>query len=482
MIQDNERQAVTTADIREAGPILHFRSHDAAGLSLAALSVRPEGAAAPGPVETKTAKIAPRRIARLAGLDFWRHDFTLAVGEDGYRLDGRLHPVATRLEGDLRIGFVSCNGEEDGDLDRDPQERNLMWSRLLEQHESAPFALLLQGGDQIYADEATKGHPLSEDWPDSVPSDPGAEALEGLRAHLRDRFARRYLRVLTADPCERLFAEIPALSIWDDHDICDGWGSQPAESTHSAVGRLLFSVAREMYLLFQHAATDADIPDLFWEPSGRNLGWRRDLPGLTIFAPDLRSQRERRQVMGEAGWRPAETLESDAAHVFMVSSVPLLGPRLSLLESVMAVIPKMQHYEDDLRDQWQSRTHRDSWRRMLGAVLRMRQKAAVTVLSGEIHLATRADMGPDQTRIHQLVASGISHRAPPRNYARVLGWFASLGESPLPHHPVRIHPLPGQRRRYVAQRNFLTLQRRDGRWQAVWHLEDSGATPGLPLD
>ncbi len=465
-----------------AGPVLHFRGCDADGLRLAAITVRPDGAGAPGAVGTRGGTVPPVLLARVAGLSVWRHDFTLALGEAGYQLNGHAYPVATRLDGDIRIAFVSCNGEENGDLDRDGAERNRMWARLQADHARAPFALLLQGGDQIYADEATRGHPLSGDWPKHVPANPSAGDLEDLARHLERRFAERYMMVLAAEGCADLFATVPSLSVWDDHDICDGWGSLPESRTDSAVGQVLFTVARRMYLLFQHGATDADVPALFLDPAGGNLGWWRDLPGVTLFAPDLRSERHRDRIMGPGGWNAVEAMQPAGDHVFMVSSVPLLGPRLSLLESLMMAIPRMQHYEDDLRDQWQSHAHRDEWRRMLGQVLRMRQAAPVTVLSGEIHLATRAEMGPRETLIHQLVASGISHRAPPRAYARVLGLFAGLGEAPLPGHAIRIKPLPGQQHRYVAERNYLTLDRRDGRWQAVWHLEESGLTPPLALD
>lgn len=465
-----------------AGPILHFRGCDGAGLHLAAITVRPDGTGAPGAVETQRGAVPPVLLARVAGLSVWRHDFTLAAGEPGYRLENRAHPVATRLDGDIRMAFVSCNGEENGDLERDSAERNRMWARLQADHARAPFALLLQGGDQIYADEATRGHPLSQDWPKHVPADPSAGDLEDLARHLERRFAERYTMVLAAEGCADLFASVPSLSVWDDHDICDGWGSLPESRTMSAVGRTLFAVARRMYLLFQHGATEADVPALFLDPAGRNLGWRRDLPGVTLWAPDLRSERNRHRVMGPGGWTAVEAMRPGGDHVFMVSSVPLLGPRLSLLESLMMAIPRMQHYEDDLRDQWQSHAHRDEWRRMLGQVLRMRKTAPLTVLSGEIHLATRAEMGPEAARIHQLVASGISHRAPPKAYARALGLFAGLGEAPLPGHPIRIKPLPGQRHRYAAERNYLTLDRKAGRWQAVWHLEDSGPTPPLDLD
>ncbi|WP_234855215.1 alkaline phosphatase D family protein [Paracoccus everestensis] len=465
-----------------AGPILHFRGCDADGVHLAAITVRPEAAPPPGAVTTGGGAVQPVLLAQVAGLSVWRHDFTLAEAEGGYALDGRDHPVATRLDGDIRIAFVSCNGEENGDLDREGAERNLMWARLRADHARAPFALLLQGGDQIYADEATHGHSLSDGWPDRIPDDPAPADLDGLTRHLERRFVQRYLMVLAAEGCADLFASVPSLSVWDDHDICDGWGSLPESRTGSAVGQALFSVARRMYLLFQHGATDADVPALFMDPTGRNLCWRRDLPGVTLFAPDLRSERHRHRVMGDAGWQAVESLRPAGDHVFMLSSVPLLGPRLSLAETVLMAIPRMQHYEDDLRDQWQSHAHRDEWRRMLSQVLRMRKQAPVTILSGEIHLATRAEMGPEETLIHQLVASGISHRAPPRGYARALGLFAGLGDAPLQGHPIRIKPLPGQKHRYVAERNYLVLDRRAGRWQAVWHLEDSGLTPPLALD
>jgi hypothetical protein len=144
----------------------------------------------------------------------------------------------------------------------------------------------------------------------------------------------------------------------------------------------------------------------------------------------------------------------------------------------------MQRYEDDLRDQWQSRVHRDEWRRMLRLVrdLARRDGHDITAVSGEIHLATRAvmDLGGG-LHLNQLVASGISHRAPPRAWARVLGALAWLGEDPLPDNPIRVERVPGQRGRYVAERNYLMLERSAGNWAARWDIEASGMTPPLAL-
>ena len=166
----------------------------------------------------------------------------------------------------------------------------------------------------------------------------------------------------------------------------------------------------------------------------------------------------------------------------LLSSVPLLGPRLSLLESLMLVIPRMQKYEDDLRDQWQSRAHREEWRRMLTTVLDMVNRGPVNVLSGEIHLAGRATMeGEARRTLHQLVASGIAHPAPPRAWARILGALATLGESPLPGRAITFRRIPGQSQRYIADRNFLVLARKSGAWSARWEFETRGLSPPLDL-
>ena len=108
--------------------------------------------------------------------------------------------------------------------------------------------------------------------------------------------------------------------------------------------------------------------------------------------------------------------------------------------------------------------------------------ASTTVLSGEIHLAGRAEMALGAgTTLHQLVSSGVAHPAPPRAFALALGALARLGEDPLPDRPIRVLPLPGRRGRYVAERNWLLVERRAGRWSAAWELERGGRTPRLDL-
>ena len=469
------------------GPVLVLDDVEGGLLKLSALFIA-RGDECPPPVEAPDGAQGATVLARFDRATVWRTRFDLPADRPSeYRWRGETYPVASDLRGDLRIAFVSCNGEEIGDLQREGSERNAMWARLGAAHRAAPFALLLHGGDQVYADEVTSGHPLSEGWPSHVPDDPTQADLADLRHHLRERFLERYAALYASPEFAWIAARVPSLMQWDDHDICDGWGSLRRRFTHSAVGQTLFGAARESFLVFQQAAVDGDLPARFHDPAGAHLGWGIRTPGLRILAPDLRSERDRRSVMGTGGWAMMEAATQEkqrAGRTLVLSSVPLLGPRLSILEALMVAVPSMQKYEDDLRDQWQSRAHRAQWQRMLRLVrdLARADGQNLTVISGEIHLATRAvmDLG-EGLRIDQLVASGIAHRAPPVAWARILGALAQLGDAPLAGHPIRIGRLPGQRRRYVAERNYLVLDRRSSRWSAAWELEFSGLTTELAL-
>ena len=458
------------------GPILFLDDIGASGAQLSALFIA-TGRARPEPVKTVDGVHAAERLADYDHATVWRARFHLPADRpSSYQWSGESYDVAGDLRGDMRIAYVSCNGEEIGDLEREGSERNAMWARLREDHRSAPFSLLLHGGDQVYADQVTEGHPLSENWPEHIPKDPSRADLADLRHHLRERFLERYTGLYRAPEFAWIAARVPSLMQWDDHDICDGWGSLPRSKTYSPVGQTLFEVARESFLTFQHAAADGELPRRFHDPSGLHLGWSVRTAGLRILAPDMRSERTRRAIMGEGGWAMmrAEAAAPVQGHTFLMSSVPLLGPRLSLLEALMVAVPKMQKYEDDLRDQWQSRAHRAEWCDMLRLVrdIALADGHDVTVLSGEIHLATRATMKLRTDHwLHQLVASGIAHRAPPKAWARFLGALAQLGESPLRGNPIRIRRIPGQASRYIAERNYLLLERHSDSWRARWVLD-----------
>ena len=471
------------------GPILYLRGMDGDRLHVAALLAQADSAAVPV-LSCDGDDCAGVTCAQRDGWRVVRYAFSLPMRHDAaYTLRGQRYPVDAALAGDLRIAYVSCNGQEWGDRGRPVDQRDVLWERLAQQHAERPFQLLLHGGDQVYADELLQVHPRLRQWAklawrrgsgDLGPCPP--EAAEALR---HDLF-RRYLELYSHPRIAWLLARVPSLAMWDDHDICDGWGSLEEAKLDSPVGRTLFEVARENFLLFQLGGATERLPEPCLDPSGETLTWHVALPGLHLVAPDLRSERRPHRVMGEAGWRATrEALDAaTGGRLLLLSTVPALGPRLSWVEAVFRITPLMQKYEDDLLDQWQSHAHRTEWQDFLQLLVdtHMRTDTRVTVLSGEIHLATRGTLETAAGPLHQLVASGIAHPPPPWLYARSLGALARLGESPLPDHPIALHPLPGQSAIYVAERNYLVLARTGGRWQVHWGLEESGPTPPLSLE
>ena len=319
-------------------------------------------------------------------------------------------------------------------------------------------------------------------------NDPGptdSRSIAELGCVLRDAWFRRYVRVFAQPEFAWLAARVPSLAMWDDHDISDGWGSYPDPLLNSAVGRCIFSAARESFLVFQLAAAPAEVPEFCPDRTGESLTWSVGLPGLRVVAPDLRSERRRYRVMGERGWEAFRTVlrGSRGCRVLLLSSVPAIGPRLSILERFMYRTPWKEEYQDDLNDQWQSIRHRAEWRRFLGDAIDLHERdgTRVTFLSGEIHLATRGTVETAAGDLHQLVASGITHPPPGRMLSRVLGAFANLAESPLAGRRMRLRPLPGRGTIYTPERNYLVLNRSSGQWSAAWELEHSGTTSPLAI-
>ena len=461
------------------GPILYSRGVDEAGHRVAVLLLVPDGATPPALEPDGAAAVAAEPLDCLLGWRAFGWRFTLPPDAAGYALGGRFHPVAADLGGDARVGFVSCNGKERGDFDRPQAERNAMWRRLAEHHARAPLGLLIHGGDQIYADGALEAHPDLAAWRDMPPRRAGeVQATPEMELAATRFFFDCWRRSVTAPAVATLLSQVPSAMMWDDHDIMDGWGSLAAIKQEGPVGQMIFAVARRFFRLFQAGGlvcADAE-----------TLSAAQAYPGFRVLLPDLRSERRRDRVMGPAGWdflQKAFDTAPAGDHVFLMSSVPALGPRLSLIEGLHRLVPGAQKYEDDLRDQWQSRAHRQEWRRFLGLMAdHMEAAGPVTVLSGEIHLATRGEMRLSGGRIlHQLCASGVSHPPAPQAFARALGWLAAVGDQPLPDRPIRLLAPPGMRAIYVAERNVLILSRIGGRWSAQWDFEESGLSPALAL-
>ena len=447
-----------------SAPVLHFRGTRDSRLHFSA-TVR-EGAQ----VRVEGRNVPLAFIGELAGARFFCADFSFDTGPKGrdasMEVDGTAFPFRLCGEGErLRIAYTSCNGGEDEDRARAfPTGRNAMWADLLATHERDPFHLLVMGGDQIYAD-AVWQEPTFRAWRAMGNARHLAPFTPAMRQEAEAFFLQRYGEVWREAEVAAALSRIPAVMMWDDHDISDGWGSYPDRERLSPVAQGLFAVARRAFALFQ-LGTDPDRPgEAFAAQNGAHFGRIADYGPARLVVPDLRSERTLVRVMDEGHALLAEGLRpSPGRHRLIVSSVPLVNVDLSRIERLLRRVG-WHRYTDDLRDQWMSYAHRLEWLRVVRRLLDAARDGPVTVVSGEIHLAARGEArrgaarGGDARgggRVVQLTASGIAHPPPPRAFGALLDRFV---RRPWRREEIELEMLPLGRtgRRYLAERNWLEI-------------------------
>jgi PhoD related phosphatase len=465
------------------GPVLFFRGARDRSLDLSALV----GVAVddkPTLLETNHARVPPRRLAARRGRSLWRYDFSLPRGDDRgaeYRIgqqSWRVHlPVG---DGSLRFAFTACNGSEQGNSWQDLRARNERWLHLAAVHAERPFHLLLQGGDQLYADPIWRDVPALAAWRRlpwwrrcKAPFPPEmADAVA-------DDYFERYCWLWSQPQLAPLLSSIPSLMMWDDHDIFDGWGSWSAKWQRCPTFQGIWRAAREYFALFQLGATPDELPDGFSDRRGGHFAWAYRIGEVGIVAPDLRSERSRDQVMGGAGWSSfTAALQStaDCRHVLLLSSMPLVTFELTVLERLFNLVPGHQTWQDDLVDQWPSLAHWAEWTRLLRELIAFSAAtgACVTSLSGEVHLGALGLIEGRGTRIYQLTSSGIVHPPPPATAVRVLEWISARTTRPAPDLTTCLLPLPGRGQRLLRARNWLELELSPGDGlTATWHSEET---------
>lgn len=473
------------------GPVLLFRAHTGGMLHLCALSVTEHGDS-PGALEVQGgASYGPRALLRHGQRVVWCTEFSVPAegGAVRYRFADGEYTIEPPPAGP-RILFTACNGSEVPEaLPEDRAQRLRPWRMIAEEHARRPFHILVQGGDQIYADQVWHEHPDLVPLEDARDRATDMEFTDAMAAAVFGHYFQLYTANGGEPGIRDVLASVPSLMIWDDHDIFDGWGSWPPELQRSAVFQGMYAAARTNYAAFQlGVAADGALPELFLDRDGRHYGWATRIGEVGLYAPDLRSERTQQQVMGEVGWRDVDrALERlrGCRQLFVVSSVPLLNSTLRWLERAHFAVPGHQFFQDDLRDQWQSYQHEREWIRFTDKLLDFKREtgARVAVLSGEIHFAAWGVLDSAEGRMHQLTSSGVVHPAPPQLVSRLLGlggWRRHrIGERAT----YRMQPLPGLGRRYLADRNWLVLDPGDdSRYRAQWHTETRGDSEMLTLD
>lgn len=428
-----------------------------------------------------------------------------------YKLDGGTanKTVVPATNEALNFAYASCAGFHDWKdkttMDEQGRDPWGLWVDLLTSHKKRPFHLLMLGGDQIYIDQLWVSHdsPMDqwrrlsrakqkkEKWTAGGPLD--TQAREGLMSIYCSNWSRPQMAAV--------LATVPSFMMWDDHDICDGWGSHPDEVQDFDVMQGLFRVTREYFQAFQlgRAPNAGPLAEAIGPTTTDHFSSLQVLGEVGILMLDLRSRRRRARVLFDGeGWNQlfAEldlrwpTGTSAPKHLLVISSVPVIyvaGP--SDLAGLHPWDP-VSDPQDDLIDQWSDYRHHTEREYLIRGLLKFsrEKRVRITLVCGDVHMASMGVITSERDEdrdnpgrvITQLVSSAIVN-APPSG----LVLWASQQIAGKEHQICRdvtgqLMPFGDNLPRLVPSRNWLSLCPATGLasgLEAQWHFEGGHFSP-----
>ncbi|CAI9007591.1 PhoD-like phosphatase family protein [Pseudomonas chlororaphis] len=496
------------------GPILHFRGINNGKYQVSALVVLDKGDAAPQPVVTNCTVDNLTKIASIpfvaATQDVWRLDLSVIqqAGLESQKCScdvsgGKASFFVPSSGKSPRVAYGACNGFSADKYRKKVKDRqNERWFDMAARHKikDKEFHILFLGGDQVYTDDLMVIPGEMKDWADQSHSNQvDAKWTRNLEKQVDEYFAQLYVQRWNQAGPREILQSIPYVAMWDDHDITDGWGSYPQDLHECEVYQNLFRLATRYYRIFQQQLGDdqvhpSAVPGQKSEAKGLSLAYT-GLGEVAFLVPDLRSERQPdltvnggitpTRIASEYTWDAIfkwleEPGTASHKHLIVYSSLPVAYLDLNAAEVALNALPGQWELEDDLRDHWRSKPHRDERQRLIKRLLNFAAKGVrVTIVSGDVHVAAAAVIestlpqhGNGAGAIFQLVSTGIVHTPPPAVAVYFMEKFGA-GEEII-EYGVRARMLPiGFKGHFlVPERNWLSLEPDEkGRIWANWHVE-----------
>lgn len=493
------------------GPLLGFEDGDYYTVCV----LLPAESAVPSlVVSSQSAPVVFRRAAVSGENVFWRAEFVQPIPAGNLTVDYRIEvdglplPDAHKRTGwsffvpganeQPLIAYTSCNGFSSATLARDTDRPYALWEEMCERHQAGPYALLLMGGDQVYADEIWESDrcPNLRRWgklsgKKQLAAKPGVMMNREIAGFYDWLYTDRW----SDESMSLMLASVPSVMMWDDHDIFDGWGSYPDDRQNCDVFKAIFREAARCFDVFQLRCGTRN--RLAPDAGHRSLGVRfRD---HHILALDNRSERTLGHVMSKRNWDDTKAWLAARAgtpveNLLVMTGVPVAYRSFAAVEAIMDATPWHEELEDDVNDHWSARSHEAERMTLIMVLLNfleaqksLRGAAAGNckgvLLSGDVHVGALAQLWCERKEIglFQLISSGIVH-PPPSAFA----WAGiqlmtsdsaeSLGEGEVVAE--MLTPLGAPR--YLRTRNFATLQTgTDGKLWFNWVCENKKWRPSF---
>jgi len=327
----------------------------------------------------------------------------------------------------VTFGLFSCHMPYPDDRGIKNME---MWLRFRHELEDGGAHFIIGAGDQVYTDGTS--YLSIWRWLKKIKNDLAkinrAERVDIMKSWFRDIY-RGYWGDLEL---RRVFRNFPTYTMWDDHEIMDGWGSYTKKELSELLDTIwefedtgknlqladdMRTAAGSVYEEYQHCRNPPTVKGAY----DYAFSWGF----AALYVLDMRGQRdyERKsddRILGAAQFQRLESwlagLDPAATRaVFIVSPVPVVHTSSFIVNYLDLSLLGLN---DDLRDSWE---HASNWKerdKLLDLVFSFSQqsKLPIAFLSGDVHIGAAFRLSrnalPD-ARVYQLTSSAITYAKAP---------------------------------------------------------------------
>ncbi len=253
------------------------------------------------------------------------------------------------LKQELHFITTSCNGFTKPDDEKLIGSKKRLWSQILAQHKKRPNHLMIGLGDQLYCDTVFNLPELQPwlskkfDIEEFTAYAPIEETKVAIETAIDQYYFHHYLEEFSKNTpsFSECLGSIPQINIWDDHDIFDGYGSLPALLQSSPMVKMIGSIAKKYYLLFQHGVkSEIKIKKAIKLGflSDSNYSFFKVIGSTTFMAMDTRSERNAEHVMAPGSFTKLleenlpKYITPSTKHLFILSGTPIIYPNQRLYD------------------------------------------------------------------------------------------------------------------------------------------------------
>ena len=173
-------------------------------------------------------------VTHVDDLVFYDFDVALIAMEQNlkYTVDNKVYEFCVpAINQSLEILYMSCN---------DVYQKSV-WDAISRQHKTKKYNLAIGGGDQLYMD-GVWDIPCMKTWKDLSSSQ---RLTAAVTPDMFDEIAKFYKTTyenkwFNSPEYVNVLPNIPAIYMWDDHEIFDGYGSYPENIMKSEIVQSIY--------------------------------------------------------------------------------------------------------------------------------------------------------------------------------------------------------------------------------------------------